>query len=67
MDNAFYVVWNPDNGPPRFRHEFEWQATREAERLAASNPGQKFYVLGAISVSENRTVVTTQLRQALPF
>jgi hypothetical protein len=67
MDAAFYIVWNPDAGLPRFKHESEHDAVREAERLAGLNPGQRFYVLSAISVSEHKTVVTTRLEHELPF
>lgn len=51
-EETFYVVWNPTAGPPRARHNTEQKALSEAERLARSNPGQKFIVLGAIATIE---------------
>lgn len=64
---AFYVVWNPDAGLPRVRHPSEHKAIAEAERLAAANPGQRFYVLAATHMSEHRTVTTTRLEFEMPF
>lgn len=41
----FYLVWNEDGFPPRFKHDSVTAAENEAERLASSNPGRAFYVL----------------------
>lgn len=64
---VFYVVWNPQAGNPAYRHESESMATKEARRLALQNPGQRFYVLCAVNVSEHNAVTTTQLEHGLPF
>lgn len=52
MDNLeFWMVWNPDSSrPPTFQHTSAPSAANEAERLAAANPGQSFYVLHAIEM-----------------
>lgn len=44
----FWMVWNPENRAPRFKHETGQAALIEAERLAKENPGQEFVVLQAI-------------------
>lgn len=46
----FYVVWNPRFGPPTMRHPSYMSAKNEARRLANANPGQQFFVLGALSM-----------------
>ena len=63
MNYDFYVVWNPRGNWPMRRHSFEYQALAEAERLAQINPGEEFYVLRAISVSEQIAPVTRQLKR----
>jgi hypothetical protein len=69
MNYDFYVVWNPRGKSPMRRHSFEHQAREEAERLALRNPGHEFYVLHAVSVSEQCAVATRQLepQPPLPF
>ena len=67
MNYDFYVVWNPRGNSPTYRHSFDYQARAEAERLAQLNPGQEFYVLHAVSVSERITVATRQLDPQPPF
>ena len=60
--DVFWVVWNPGAGLPRVKHNTEQKAKNEAERLALLNPGQRFYVLEANTVSEvARPVVTRPL------
>lgn len=45
----FWLVWSPGGErPPRYRHPDLLSATIEADRLAAANPGQKFFVLAPI-------------------
>ena len=68
-DQGFYVVWNPQGGSPRFRHDTSSSAQAEAERLAGQSPGQHFYVLAAVSVSCRNNITTLPLRlpDALPF
>lgn len=66
-ESVFYVVWNPAAGNPRYQHDDEERALAEAERLAGANPGQRFYVMQAVSVSTHKTVATTRLSHQLPF
>lgn len=49
--NGFFMVWNPARNLPTFRHPNRVAAKREAERLAAQQPGDEFYVLKAVSRS----------------
>lgn len=61
MPNQYgtYFVFNPgNNSAPKIKHNSEYEARMEAERLAAANPGQQFYVLKAVTVSETPKVVT---------
>lgn len=43
----FHMVWTKNGRVPRFRHNTEAEADKEAERLALLNPGRKFIVLHA--------------------
>ena len=48
LDQAadFWLIWSPTGKrPPAKQHYTQASAQREAERLAANNPGQQFYVL----------------------
>lgn len=67
MYEVFFVVWNPQGRAPMVTHQREGNAVKEAERLAAMNPGQRFYVLESKTVSERRSVTTTRLEHELPF
>lgn len=49
---GFFVVWNPAGGRPTVRHCTRNAAQIEAVRLAKANPGEKFFVLAAITVAE---------------
>lgn len=68
-EEQFWIVWCPSGErPPSYRHQFQDMATREAERLAAENPGRLFYVLRAESVSSRPPeVLTLPLVPRLPF
>lgn len=44
-DDSFFVVWEPQNGPPIVKHDSYESAKREAMRLARANRGRRFYVL----------------------
>lgn len=73
-EDCFYMIWNPNkkspswDTTPRQRHLTEAAAIGEAERLAESNPGQKFYVMCALSVTVvDRPAITRPLRQPMPF
>lgn len=67
MEDSFYVVWQPETGAPRYRHDHPELAQAEARRLSGLNPGKKFYVLRAESVSYSNNVTTEKLSDALPF
>lgn len=45
MNYKYWMVHNPNNSKPTMRHDTVKAAFDEAERLAAANPGQTFYVL----------------------
>lgn len=50
-DEEFWLVWSPGGmRPPSHQHVSAESAGREAERLAASKPGESFYVLHAIEM-----------------
>lgn len=50
----FWLVWNENGRAPCYKHETSGSASREAERLAAANPGQTFVVLAPmLSVRSN--------------
>lgn len=56
----FWLVWSPDGArPPRIKHESEAAARKEADRLAVSSPGSKFYVLSPVC----STVVCQHVRE----
>ena len=66
---AFYVVWNPEGGPPTFRHGTIMGAEMEATRLARENPGRHFFVLGTIAEVVKADVTVTRFEQdsEIPF
>lgn len=49
MEKEFFMIAS-DNGPSNIRHLTEWEAQKEAERLAEENPGQKFWILRAVKM-----------------
>ena len=55
MNRSFFLVWQPETGYTRYRHDDYQLAQLEAERLAAQNPGKEFLVLQAVggAVSTN--------------
>lgn len=70
-NEAFWVVWAPDFGPPRVKHELECRAENEAKRLARQSPGHSFYVLKAMSCTVKDDVRTERLEdrsdEHIPF
>lgn len=66
----FWLVWNPNGRNPTFRHAFEENAIREAERLARDNPGETFVVLASVaarSVSDMQRLDLRPPRDDIPF
>ena len=50
----FWLVWNENGRGPCYKHASAGSASREAERLAATNPGHTFVVLEpTLSVRSN--------------
>ncbi|MFG1461787.1 hypothetical protein V5F77_02725 [Xanthobacter sp. DSM 24535] len=56
-EKAFFLVWNPEGRTPHYRHPSQASALAEAKRLAALNPGQKFYVLQPLAIAATRDPV----------
>lgn len=67
--NPFWLVWNPSNGVPTFKHPTLESAKAEAERLAAMYPNQSFFVLGTCGVARKVETLWTDLAALsdLPF
>ncbi len=64
----FWLVWNPNAGPPQYRHDTLEQARKEAERMASLHQGEKFYVLHALGVAKVEVPVTYKaLDDGIPF
>lgn len=66
FEHKFYLVWCPQGGPPRYRHEQKIDAQNEAKRLAAENPSRQFYVLAAFERYESTQVSVTKLPDPPP-
>lgn len=67
MKTEKYILWNPSSDlPPRVPFFTEEDATKAARNMAASNPGESFYVMRAVSISRTDApkVVTTPYREA---
>ena len=47
----FYFVWNKAGGAPNKSHVTRQSADKEAKRLAAATPGQKFFVLEVVGAA----------------
>jgi hypothetical protein len=52
MISKFWMIYNPNAGPPQQMHHFDTEAIAEAERLARANPGVRFVLLEAVDVFE---------------
>ena len=48
LNAAGYFVWNPDGGPPTYRHDDLECAVNEARRLARQSPGHSFIVMSTV-------------------
>lgn len=66
-NEPFWVVWNPNGHSPTHKHDAIEKASREAERLARTNPGQTFVVLESVSAMVVDNLHRTNLRPEPPF
>lgn len=67
---GFFVVFNPSGSKPTVAYDFQIEADNEARRLAKSNPGERFFVLQAVtSVEKPPEVIVTELAAeiVIPF
>lgn len=55
--HIFYMVWADNGNSPVKKHEAEYLAKEEAERLARRHPGVTFVVLKSIAECCERTIV----------
>ena len=55
--DKFWLVWNPQGRNPNYRHTRKAAAEAESRRLATQNPGERFYVLSALSFAQTREPV----------
>lgn len=65
-----FLVWNPKAGYPTTHHNTCDQAVREAERLAAANPGMAFHVMAPIGTAFVERPATYRLNpnySCMPF
>jgi hypothetical protein len=65
---TFWMVYGEGQGcsAPAMKHGKKAAAIKEAERLALSNPGKKFYLLEAVSVCVKQAVEWQNLIR-IPF
>ncbi len=69
-EHKFWLVWNPARNAPTQRHFNRRKAQQEAERLARLSPGDQFYVLEAVSLTQKVDVSTIDLTEEvddIPF
>jgi hypothetical protein len=71
MTARFWIVVSDQRGPSTWphRHMVEEFAFSEAQRLAALNPGTRFFVMAAIGASESNNVKTVRYtdNDEIPF
>lgn len=46
--DEFWLVWNPESGYAKYRHDSEGTAVTEAKRLSEQNIGTEFHVLKSV-------------------
>lgn len=66
MEHNFFMVHRDGSVGPSVKHDTEEKAVEEAKRLAATNPGQKFYVLVALGAAQH-VAVTYSTLDDIPF
>jgi len=64
---TFWMVWNENGGRPVIKHRSLYDATKEAERLAVKNIGQKFIVLESLKFCEIKNPVIWNFTDNIPF
>lgn len=52
----FWVVWNPQDRNPMYKHGQYQAAKDEAKRLARLNPDQEFHVLEQVGMAKKNDV-----------
>ena len=64
MNRKYFMIHNPKNAKPTVRHESLDDASEEAWRLAAENPGEVFNLLESTLsfTTEKPKIVVTQLQ-----
>jgi hypothetical protein len=65
--DAFWLVWSPQGSSPTHRHDTQYGATQEAERLAIKLPGREFYVLQAVALRQVDNMKRVLLIAPIPF
>ena len=66
----FWMVWCPTGDIPRYRHDSEDSAHREAQRLSRDKPGRVFVVLQSVSAYQAKDLQVIDLRppsDTIPF
>jgi hypothetical protein len=69
-NDPFWMVWSERGHAPTYKHDSNRSATSEAERLARTNPGERFYVLRAMRYVERHDVIRVELNigdEEIPF
>lgn len=69
MERLYFLVWNPETGQTRHRHENLEQAEAEAARLAKNHRGSEFVVLAPIASHKAVDTVRTKFEphDEIPF
>lgn len=49
IEHPGFYVWSPINGPAHYQHAKMEDASAEAQRLAAANPGHDFFVMAPVA------------------
>lgn len=61
-EQKFWLVWNRSNAiVPWMPHLTKTAAIKEAERLAAENTNDKFYVMEAVSITSYVKITTKEI------
>ena len=64
MNSPFYIVLAEND---KFcQHTERYEAAQEAERLALKHPGEKFFVLGVLGLTQ-KSKTTTEVFQPEPY